>query len=89
MSNVRTRAGDLIDVVGAGERGPVNSDGRSVQGSTLLAAKSLDITGGGIIAPTRGSRIGSTIQLQVDELTTRPGTGPGGTLGFADNIKPR
>ena len=88
VSNVRTRAGDLIDVVGAGERGPVNSDGRSVQGSTLLAAKSLDITGGGIIAPTQGSRIGSTIQLQVDELTTRPGTGPGGTLGSPIILNP-
>ena len=80
VSNVRTLAGDLIDVVGAGERGPVNSDGRSVQGSTLLSAKVLDITGGGIIAPTQGSRIASSIQLQVDELITRPGIGPAGTL---------
>jgi hypothetical protein len=88
VSNVRTRTGDLIDVVGAGERGPVNSDGRSVQGSTLLAAKTLDITGGGIIAPTQGSRIGSTIQLQVDELTTRPGTGPGGTPGAPIVLNP-
>ena len=40
----------------------------------------LDITGGGIIAPTQGNRIGNRIELQVDELTTRPGTRPGGTL---------
>ncbi len=80
VSNVRDSAGQLIDVVGAGERGPVNTDGRSVQGSTLISAKLLDITGGGIISPTRGSRIGSSIQLQTDNIVTRAGTGPGGTL---------
>lgn len=80
VSNVRDSAGQLIDVVGAGERGPVNTDGRSVQGSTLISARLLDVTGGGIIAPTRGSRIGSLVQLQTDQVVTRPGSGPGGTL---------
>ena len=80
VSNVRTLGGDLIDVIGAGERGPVSSDGRDVQGSTLISAKVLDITGGGIIAPSQGSRIASRIQLQTDELITRPGIGPGGTV---------
>jgi filamentous hemagglutinin family protein len=80
VSNVRDSAGQLFDVVGAGERGPVSSDGRDVQGSTLISAKVLDITGGGIVAPTQGTRIASRIQLQTDEVITRGGTGPGGTL---------
>jgi hypothetical protein len=80
VSNVKTLDGELIDVVGAGERNVVVSDGRSVQGSLLLVAESMDIIGGGIIAPTQGTRIASRMDLQVDHLTTRPGTGPGGTL---------
>ena len=80
VSNVKSLAGDLIDVVGAGERSVVVSDGRSVQGSLLLVAESMDIIGGGIIAPTQGTRIASRMDLQVDHLTTRAGTGPGGTL---------
>lgn len=80
VSNVKTLTGDLIDVVGAGERSVVVSDGRSVQGSLLLVAESMDIIGGGIIAPTQGTRIASRMDLQVDHLTTRAGTGPGGTL---------
>ncbi len=80
VSNVKTLAGELIDVVGAGERSVVVSDGRSVQGSLLLVAESLDIIGGGIIAPTQGNRVASRMDLQVDNLTTRPGTRPGGPL---------
>ena len=75
-----TSNGQLLDVVGAGERGRVVTDGRDVQGSLLVSAKNLDITGGGIIAPTQGNRIGSRIELHADQLNTRPGTGPGGTL---------
>ena len=75
VNNV-TNAGN--DVVGAGERGLVS--GRGVQGSILVSAKSLDIIGGGIEAPTQGSRIGSRIELHADVLTTQPGTRPGGTL---------
>ncbi|MCS6288211.1 MAG: filamentous hemagglutinin N-terminal domain-containing protein [Nitrospira sp.] len=88
VSNVRDSAGQLFDVVGAGERGPVSTDGRDVQGSTLISAKILDITGGGIVAPTQGSRIASRIQLQTDELITRPGTGPGGTLAAPKILNP-
>lgn len=88
VSNVRDSAGQLIDVVGAGERSPASTDNRSVQGSTLISARVLDITGGGIVAPTRGSRIGSLIQLQTDVLTTRPGTGPGGTLAARRILNP-
>ncbi len=88
VSNVRTSGGDLIDVVGAGERGFVFSDGRDVQGSTLISAKVLDITGGGIVAPTQGNRVASRIQLQTDELITRPGMGPGGTLNAPRILNP-
>ncbi len=80
VSNVKTLGGELIDVVGAGERSVVVSDGRSVQGSFLMSAKRLDITGGGIVAPTQGNRIASRMDLQVNELNTHPGTRPGGTL---------
>ena len=80
VSNVKTLDGELIDVVGAGERSVVVSDGRSVQGSFLMSAKRLDITGGGIVAPTQGNRIASRMDLQVNELNTHPGTRPGGTL---------
>ncbi len=88
VSNVKTLAGELIDVVGAGERSVVVSDGRSVQGSLLLVAESLDIIGGGIIAPTQGTRVASRMDLQVDNLTTRPGTGPGGTLDAPRILNP-
>ncbi|MGZ8422456.1 MAG: two-partner secretion domain-containing protein, partial [Nitrospira sp.] len=81
VSNVKDSNGQLIDVVGAGERSRALTDGRGVQGSLLVSAKNLDITGGGIIAPTHGNRIGSSIEIHADHLTTRPGTGPGGTLG--------
>ena len=80
VSNKPDSMGELFDVVGAGEEGIVRSDGRGVQGSLFLSAKNLDITGGGIIAPTQGSRIANFIELHTDELTTRPGTRPGGTL---------
>ncbi|MCS6288210.1 MAG: filamentous hemagglutinin N-terminal domain-containing protein [Nitrospira sp.] len=80
VTNVLDSQGRLIDVVGAGEAGPVLTDGRSVQGSLLLSATNLDITGGGIIAPTQGNRIANRIELHSDVLTTRPGTRPGGTL---------
>ena len=80
VSNSRTLDGQLIDIPGAGERGRVIADGRDVQGSVLISAKTLDITGGGIIAPTTGSRIASRIELLADELTTHRGTGPGGTF---------
>lgn len=88
VSNVRTLGGDLTDVIGAGERGPVLSDGRDVQGSTLISARVLDMTGGGIVAPSQGNRIASRIQLQTDELITRPGTGPGGTLAAPRILNP-
>ena len=80
VSNSRGLDGQLIDVPGAGERGRVIADGRDVQGSVLVSAKTLDITGGGIIAPTTGSRIASRIELLANELTTHRGTGPGGTF---------
>ena len=80
VTNVKDSNGQLIDVVGAGERSPARTDGRDVQGSLVVSAKNLDITGGGIIAPTQGNRIGSRIELHADHLTTRPGTKPGGTL---------
>jgi filamentous hemagglutinin family protein len=79
VSNGVESDGRIIDVVGAGERGRVIAHGRDVQGSIVVSAKNLDITGGGIIAPTQGTRIGSRIELQADEVHTRPGTGPGGT----------
>lgn len=69
-----------IDVVGAGERGRVILFGRDVQGSILVSAKNLNITGGAIVAPTQGSRIGSRIELYADQLTTQPGSRPGGTI---------
>ena len=81
VSNVKDSNGQVIDVVGAGERGRTLTDGRGVQGSLLVSAKNLDITGGGIISPTHGNRIGSSIEIHADHLTTRPGTRPGGTLG--------
>lgn len=80
VTNVLDSQGRLIDVVGAGEAGTVVTDGRSVQGSLLMSAKNLDITGGGIIAPTQGNRIANRIELHADALTTRPGTRAGGTL---------
>ncbi len=79
VSNFVDLNGQMLDVVGAGERGRVIAQGRDVQGSILLSAKHLDITGGGIIAPTQGSRIGSRIELHADQLTTHPGTRAGGT----------
>ena len=79
VTNVLDSTGQLIDVVGAGEAGTILTDGRSVQGSLFLAAKNLDITGGGIIAPTQGNRIANRIELHADVVTTRPGTEPGGT----------
>ena len=45
---------------------------------SIMSAKVLDITGGGIIAPTQGSRIANRIELHADQLITRPGTRPGG-----------
>ena len=80
VTNGLDSMGQLIDVAGAGEAGTVSTDGRSVQGSLLMSAKNLDITGGGIIAPTQGNRIANRIELHADVLTTRPGTRPGGTL---------
>lgn len=80
VTNVLDSQGRLIDVVGAGEAGTVVTDGRSVQGSLLMSAKNLDITGGGIIAPTQGNRIANRIELHADVLTTRPGSRAGGTL---------
>jgi len=80
VTNVLDSQGRLIDVVGAGEAGTVVTDGRNVQGSLLMSAKNLDITGGGIIAPTQGNRIANRIELHADVLTTRPGTRAGGTL---------
>ncbi len=79
VTNVLDSTGQLIDVVGAGEGGTVLTDGRSVQGSLYLSAKYLDMTGGGIIAPTQGNRIANRIELHADVMTTRPGTEPGGT----------
>ncbi len=79
VTNVLDSTGQLIDVVGAGEAGTILTDGRSVQGSLYLSAKNLDITGGGIIAPTQGNRIANRIELHADAMTTRPGTEPGGT----------
>ena len=80
VSNTPDTSGKFLDVVGAGERSRVVTEGRDVQGSIVLSAKHLDITGGGIIAPTQGSRIGSRIELHAEELNTRPGTRAGGTL---------
>ena len=80
VSNSHTRDGKLVDLPGDGERGRVIADGRDVQGSVVVSAKRLDITGGGIIAPTTGSRIASRIELLANDVTTRPGTGPGGTF---------
>lgn len=81
VTTVRDSQGQLIDVVGAGEAGRVQTDGRDVQGILLLSAKILDITGGGIIAPSQGNRIANRIEVHANELTTHPGTRPGGTLG--------
>ena len=78
VTNVLDSTGQLIDVVGAGEAGTVLTDGRSVQGSLYVSAKNLDMTGGGIIAPTQGNRIANRIELHADVMTTRPGTEPGG-----------
>ena len=80
VTNALNKQGQVLDVEGAGEEGRVLTDGRAVQGNLLISAKRMDITGGGIIAPTRGNRIANRIELQVDELTTRQGTKPGGTL---------
>ncbi len=80
VTNELDSKGQLLDVEGAGEEGFVLTDGRSVQGILLLSAKNLDITGGGIIAPTQGNRIANRIELYTDELATRPGTRPGGTI---------
>jgi hypothetical protein len=88
VSNSHTREGLLVDRPGDGERGRVIADGRDVQGSVVVSAKTLDITGGGIIAPTTGSRIGSRIELLANEVTTRPGTGPGGTLNAPRILDP-
>ncbi|MGE3815338.1 MAG: filamentous hemagglutinin N-terminal domain-containing protein [Nitrospiraceae bacterium] len=88
VSNGTNFQGQMVDVVGAGERQHVVSDGRDVQGSIVLSAKNLDITGGGIIAPTQGSRIGSRIELHADVLNTHPGTRPGGTLSAPRILDP-
>ena len=80
VTNVLDSQGQLIDVAGAGEAGITVTDGRSVQGSLYMSAKVLDITGGGIIAPTQGSRIANRIELHADQLITHPGTRPAGTL---------
>ncbi|MGC3975217.1 MAG: hypothetical protein QM771_12660 [Nitrospira sp.] len=80
VTNQRTFEGELIDVVGGGERGRTIANGREVQGSVLLSAEKIDITGGGIIATTQGERIASRIEIHAGELTTQPGTRPGGTL---------
>ncbi len=81
VSNGMELDGQVIDVPGAGERGRVIAHGRDVQGSILISAQDIHITGGGIVAPTQGSRIGSRIELHADHLSTQPGTGPGGTTG--------
>ena len=60
-----------MDVVGAG-RGVRSNGRRVVQGSLLLSAENLDITGGGIIAPTQGDRIGSRIELQAEPVDHPP-----------------
>jgi hypothetical protein len=88
VSDGKNSQGQMVDVVGAGERQHVVTDGRDVQGSIVLSAKNLDITGGGIIAPTQGNRIGSRIELHADELNTHPGTRPGGTLGAPRILDP-
>lgn len=81
VSNARDAGtGEFRDVVGAGERSRVILEGRDVQGSIVVSAKTLDIVGGGIIAPTHGNRIGSRIEIHADHLTTQAGTRPGGTL---------
>jgi large exoprotein involved in heme utilization and adhesion len=80
VTNQRTVAGQLIDVVGGGERGRTIANGREVQGSVLLSAENIDVTGGGIVATTQGERIASRIEIHAGELTTRPGIKPGGTL---------
>ena len=80
--------GAFVDVVGAGERSRVIIEGRDVQGSIVVSAKSLDIIGGGIIAPTQGNRIGSRIEIHADHLTTQPGTRPGGTLANPQILDP-
>ncbi|BCA53117.1 hypothetical protein W02_02570 [Nitrospira sp. KM1] len=80
VSNGIEPNGETIDVVGAGERGRVLAHGRDVQGTILVSAKILDIIGGGIDAPTQGSRIGSRIELAADVVTTQQGNRPGGTL---------
>ncbi|MEX5217626.1 MAG: filamentous hemagglutinin N-terminal domain-containing protein [Nitrospira sp.] len=88
VTNVRNKQGQLLDVEGAGQDGLVINDGRTVQGILLLSAEKLDITGGGIIAPTQGNRIGNRIELYVDELTARPGTRPGGTFAEPRILNP-
>ncbi|MGE0276423.1 MAG: filamentous hemagglutinin N-terminal domain-containing protein [Nitrospiraceae bacterium] len=88
VTNVRNKQGQLLDVEGAGQDGLVINDGRTVQGILLMSADKLDITGGGIIAPTQGNRIGNRIELYVDELITRPGTRPGGTFAEPRILNP-
>jgi large exoprotein involved in heme utilization and adhesion len=91
VTNQRTLEGEFIDVVGGGERGRTIVNGREVQGSVLLSAEKIDITGGGIVATTQGERIASRIEIHAGELTTRPGTGPGGTLDaprILDSVDP-
>src|SRR5215472_11053978 len=87
-SKVNNVSGQFGDVVGAGERSHVVLNGRAVQGTVVVAAKNLDIIGGGIIAPTLGNRIGSSIELHADHLTTQPGTRPGGTLANPQILDP-
>ena len=88
VTNIPNKQGQLLDVEGAGQEGQVVNDGRLVQGILLMSSKKLDITGGGIIAPTQGNRIGNRIELYTDELTTRPGTRPGGTIAEPRILNP-
>ncbi|WP_447600745.1 filamentous hemagglutinin N-terminal domain-containing protein [Nitrospira sp. Nam80] len=88
VTNVPNKQGQLLDVEGAGQEGLVINDGRTVQGILLMSAKKLDITGGGIVAPTQGNRIGNRIELYADELTARPGTRPGGTIAEPRILNP-
>ena len=88
VTNARTIDGDLIDVVGGGERGRTISNGREVQGSVLLSGEKIDITGGGIVATTQGERIASRIEIHAGDLTTQPGTRPGATLDAPRILNP-
>ncbi len=88
VTNQRTLEGQLIDVVGGGERGRTIANGREVQGSVLLSAEKINITGGGIIATTQGERIASRIEIHAGELTTQPGSRASGNQGAPRILDP-